>query len=465
MAQGNGALPDLQTLARALGGKISGGEVLAPGPGHSAADRSLSVKLDTNAPDSFVVHSFAGDDPIACKDHVRGKLGLPAFKPNGNGRQRVSDDVIEHAVMAAVAGQQGNKPKGKIVATYDYVGADGALLYQVVRLEPKDFRQRQPNGNGGWIWRLDERRVLYRWPELIKFPDATVFVTEGEKDADRVAELELCATTVATGKWSAECVAALAGRDVVILEDDDAAGRKKALEAAQALHGTAKTIRVVSLPDLPDKGDVSDWLDADPRRADKLADVCFDVPVWVPTVSSGGNTTAREEPETPAVTTNETPSADVRGSAWNYHSDAKPASPRWLIKNILPETGVAIVSGQWGTFKTTTALDMSVCVMAELPFAERYKIKRRGAVLYFALEGQGSVQSRLSAIAAHHGATGPLPFAWRGDCPPLVDKNAAALLCRFANEAAADLKHRFDLPVVLIWVDTLITAAGYGAGE
>jgi hypothetical protein len=68
-------------------------------------------------------------------------------------------------------------------------------------------------------------------------------------------------------------VHALVGRNVLILEDNDKAGRKKAHDAAVALCGTAKTIRIVRLPGLPDKGDVSDWLDADPRRADKLIEI------------------------------------------------------------------------------------------------------------------------------------------------------------------------------------------------
>src|SRR5262249_27206144 len=69
---------DLKILAKALGGQVSGQQVLAPGPGHSPTDRSLSVKLDPRAPDGFLVHSFAGDDPIACKDYVREKAGLGA---------------------------------------------------------------------------------------------------------------------------------------------------------------------------------------------------------------------------------------------------------------------------------------------------------------------------------------------------------------------------------------------------
>ena len=235
MADNTGTLPSLQTVAKALGGEVNGDQVLCPGPGHSAADRSLSIKVDVNAPDGFIVNSFAGDDAIVCKDFVRDRLGLPAFKPNGGGRRRASREDIERLLQQAVM-QPATPTKINIVATYDYTDPDGKLLFQVARLEPKGFRQRRPDGNGGWIWKLDERRVLYRWPELLKFPDATVFFTEGEKDADRVASLGLCATT--TSKWTDECVKALAGRDVIILEDNDEAGKKKALEAATALHAS-----------------------------------------------------------------------------------------------------------------------------------------------------------------------------------------------------------------------------------
>ena len=212
--------------------------------------------MPLNSPDGFVCHSFAGDDGIECKDYVREKLGLPAFKPNGGGASH-----------------------SRHVATYNYVDANGALLYQVVRLEPKSFRQRRPDGNGGWIWKQGDRRVLYRLPEILKYPDGTVFITEGEKDADRVASLGHCATTVAHGKWTDECVNALAGRDVVIFEDNDDTGREKALKAAQLLHGNAKTVRVVRLPGLSEGGDVSDWLDAG-HNGDDLVEKAFDTPLW-----------------------------------------------------------------------------------------------------------------------------------------------------------------------------------------
>jgi hypothetical protein len=157
--------------------------------------------------------------------------------------------------------------------------------------------------------------------------------------------------------------------------------------------------------------------------------------------------------------------APAASGSWKYHTGAAPAPPPWLIKGILPDTGAAILSGQWGAFKTTVALDISFCVMAGLPLAGRYPVKRRGAVLYFALEGAGMLAARLAAIAKHHGADGPLPFAWRDDCPVLTGKSAPDALCAIANEAAVDLKRRFDLPPSMIWIDTLITAAGFASGE
>jgi Toprim domain-containing protein len=80
---------DLRSLARALGGEISGRQVLAPGPGHGRLDRSLSIRFDPAAPGGFVVHSFAGNDPIACKDYVRERLGLPEWEPGDEQDRRI----------------------------------------------------------------------------------------------------------------------------------------------------------------------------------------------------------------------------------------------------------------------------------------------------------------------------------------------------------------------------------------
>src|SRR6516225_4022637 len=127
----------LEALRKSLGGKITNGQLLCPGPGHSAKDESLSIKLDPGAPDGMVVYSFADDDPIVCKDYIREKCGLPPFKPKGNGHvRRRTDEEIERALKAAIM-RQPSASKSNVVARYDYTDEAGALLYQVERLEPK----------------------------------------------------------------------------------------------------------------------------------------------------------------------------------------------------------------------------------------------------------------------------------------------------------------------------------------
>ncbi|MGC1541341.1 MAG: AAA family ATPase, partial [Xanthobacteraceae bacterium] len=384
---------DLKSLARALGGKTSNGQVLAPGPGHSSADRSLSVKLDNSAPDGFVVHSFSGNDPIACRDYVRQKLGLSAFKPNGRNHQN----------GVAASPLRNDKPKGRVVAEYDYTDANGELLYQVQRYEPKDFRQRQPDVFGdGWVWKLDDRRVLYRLPELIKFPDATVFICEGEKDADRVASLGHCATTLAGGSiWTQECIQALAGRDCIILQDNDDKGRERSLAAAQALHGTAKTVRVVALPDLPDKGDVSDWLDADPRRAAKLPDVCFDVPEWQPLATTPAPTAS--EALTPPAASKQDDSPKtlpfINVAAWQ---NAPAPEREWVVRNRVPLRNVTLLSGEGGVGKSILALHCAASTALGRDWLGT--MPEPGAVLVVCCEDdEHELHRRLDRIAEHSG--------------------------------------------------------------
>ncbi len=153
----------------------------------------------------------------------------------------------------------------KIAAAYDYTDEDGKLLFQVCRLDTKGFRQRRPDGNGGWEWNLKgARRVLYRLPDLLGNPQSPVFVLEGEKDADRLATEGLIATTnpFGAGKWRKEYGELLKGRDVVIIPDNDEPGRSHAQQVARSLQGLAQSVKVIELPGLPEGGDVSDWLGA-----------------------------------------------------------------------------------------------------------------------------------------------------------------------------------------------------------
>jgi putative DNA primase/helicase len=187
--------------------------------------------------------------------------------------------------------------KPRIVATYDYRDERGVLLYQSVRFEPKDFRQRQPNGNG-WTWNLrGVRRVLYRLPELLAAPpDCAVFVVEGEKDVESLRGLECVATTNAmgAGKWIPQYSESLRGRHVIILPDNDQPGRDHARQVARMLGGVAASVKVVELPGLPEKGDVSDWLAAGGNKV-QLLELAQDTDPWRP-VRDGEESQDWEEP-------------------------------------------------------------------------------------------------------------------------------------------------------------------------
>jgi hypothetical protein len=177
---------------------------------------------------------------------------------------------------------------GRIVETHDYTNEEGALLYQAVRMEPKSFRQRQPDGKGGWIWKMkDVDRVLYRLPEVIQTDQ--VCVVEGEKDADNLSSLGMVATTNVGGaeKWRFEYSKTLEGKNIVILPDNDEPGRKHAAKVARMIHGIAKSVKVIELPGLPEKGDVSDWIEAG-GTAEVLQKMIDQGDVWMPEMDDQG---------------------------------------------------------------------------------------------------------------------------------------------------------------------------------
>jgi hypothetical protein len=265
--------PSLATVLDALRGR---GEVVRRG----AEWVALCPAHDDHTPSLSVTHR-GGAVLFRCRSHgctfaqIVRALGLdpgdcfdagPAAK--GDYSQRLG---FEHRVERA----------------YWYHAADGAELFQVVRLAwPKDFRQRRRAKPGepsrdGWVWKTDDLpRVPYRLPGLLAADRAAVvYVVEGEKDADALTALGLVATTNpgGAGKWMRlhpSTADAFAGRRVAVLPDNDDPGRRHAREVAGSLAGTAARVAVLALPGLADKGDASDWLAAGGTAAElgRLAD-------------------------------------------------------------------------------------------------------------------------------------------------------------------------------------------------
>lgn len=138
---------------------------------------------------------------------------------------------------------------------YDYTDADGALLFWVTRWKnPKGFSQGCP-ANPRSIEGVET--VLYRLPAVLAAE--TVYVAEGEKDAETLVALGVCGTTapMGAGKWKPQYTEALRGKAVVVVPDNDAKGREHERLVLRALKGAARSVRVLRVP-APHK-DISDW--------------------------------------------------------------------------------------------------------------------------------------------------------------------------------------------------------------
>lgn len=243
-------------------------------PAHD--DKRASLSVSEGADGLALIHCFAGCTP----EQITQALGL-----------RLADLMPAKAVLPhtdAVGPEKAEaKPavgKPRIVAQYDYRDESDNVLFQVVRLEPKDFRQRRPKPGGKWDWSVKGvRMVPYRLPELLAEPARPVFVVEGEKDADALAGVGVLATcnSGGAGKWTAAHAEFLRGRRVFILPDNDEPGRKHARSVAASLQGIAESVRIVELPGLPAKGDVSDWIAAGGKK-EELTRLAEASPEWTP---------------------------------------------------------------------------------------------------------------------------------------------------------------------------------------
>jgi RecA-family ATPase len=419
----------LKQIAAALNGRISGDWVIAPALGHSRKDDSLHVQPNDTARYGFVIALHAAGateaDKIANREYVRDKLGVPnADHTNGATapRSRSGDDIAA-MLRSSVAAQ---KPKGKLIAVYPYTDAAGTLLYEKLRFEPKRFHYRLPDGSHKGP--PEDRRVVYRWPDLVKFPSATVFITEGEKDADRIASLDLCATTAASGKWTEECLAALKDRDCWIIQDCDEPGKKKALELAELLLPLAASVKIVHLPGLTgekDNKDVSDWLDQGHTKGE-LERACTDAPDW--TYGNASAVAAAEiepaeainVPATLSIGAIETallqskPTAKLKAkeaappplpfiniAAW----DSEPVPDQaWSVFNRFPLRQAVLFSGEGAAGKSTIYLHL--CGAHVLGKNWLGGLPEPGPALFIEAEdGPDVMHRRLSAVANHFDTT------------------------------------------------------------
>jgi len=162
---------------------------------------------------------------------------------------------------------QNNNGKFSIVEEYDYLDLDGKLIFQTIRSANKKFLQRRPDNNGGWIWNLKDITPLpYRLPSVVEAVKTgnNIFIVEGEKDVHSLEKLGITATTnpMGAGNWKNQYDRHFNGANVIIIPDNDDPGKKHANQIASSINDIVESLKILELPGLKPKGDITDWINA-----------------------------------------------------------------------------------------------------------------------------------------------------------------------------------------------------------
>lgn len=346
---------------------------------------------------------------------------------------------------------------GRLTKTYDYRDAAGALLYQVCRYDwtdpdspkghSKTFLQRRPDTTkpGGWAYKVKDKivPVPYRLAELLAdirdgFP---IYLVEGEKKVDMLRALGVPATCNhgGAGKFPEDLVAHFAGADVILLPDNDEAGKAHVDLVGRKLEGTARRIRVLDLPDLPPKGGVDDWLPAG-GTAEKLYDLV-------------------DEAARPFVGT---PFESKFGAVTWDAIDAPGKTYEHLIKGLLTKNEVSMLLGESQSGKSFIAIDVAMAVARGEPWFN-LRVQRGGVVYQAGESATGVRRRRLPAYRQYYNvARERLPFVLLQSPLDLYtsDEDAEAFIeeCRYWGKTFG------PIPLELIIIDTFNKATP-GANE
>lgn len=341
-------------------------------------------------------------------------------------------------------GSNGHDQEETSWIAYDYRDEHGDLLFQVVRQPGHKFIQRRPDGGEGWVYKLDDvRRVLYHLPEINR-SNGTVFVVEGEKDADNLAKLGFLTTCNpgGVGKWRSEYSKCLFDKDVIILPDNDEPGIKHAEQVRMMLAGCAHSVRVVMLPGLGPKQDVSDWIFKGGTAAELLALV--------------------REPEQQKPATN---------LPWVWDKvdwDLYPIPEQeWTVPSRIPAQQVCLLSGHGATGKSTIGLYLAVAHCLGRDWMK--SLPAPGPAFFIDAEDDISViRRRLGAIIKHYGVVFQqvfdsglhiLPMAGEDTIMATTNRDGKIITTPFYKEVlerAADIK-----PAQIV----LASAANFFAGN
>lgn len=377
-------------LIRLDGVKPAGpGRYMACCPVHNDTNPSLSVTVkDVKGTEKILLHCFA-----KCKTaDILDKMGLGPqdLIVNPTAQQ-------DFAGVGRTAFQPAKEERGVVAARYSYTDEKGALLAQKTRWEKTVDGKRVKTFTWGhqeenrWKPGRNGMAVPYRLPELVRAE--TVFLCEGEKDADNLSIRGLAATCTPDGagngsKWRDSYTPYFAGKTVYILQDNDQIGMDFAQLEAEKLFPVAKEVKVLDLrelwPELPEKGDISDVMEhmGATEALAQLLELAERAPGWEPLP----------------------PEKDEFLSSFHTLAEFAEEEVSWLVEGWLPEGQITLLAADGGTGKTTlwcnliAALSSGKPCLLDPPGTERTPMR----VAFFSTED--SVTKKLKRQLRESGA-------------------------------------------------------------
>jgi hypothetical protein len=402
-------------------------------PAHEDNNPSLSI---TQSDDQVLVHCFAGcsQEDVITALKLKGLWEVERIE--GSAQGLTNRDILELPPFDPT-----NLIKKKEVAWYDYTDEENELLYQVVRYDPKSFRQRRPDGSGGWINSLgDIRKVPYRLSKLQAaiIAGMPILIVEGEKDVHSAESIGCVATCNAMGadtgagtKWLQEFGDYFIGADVIIIPDQDIPGQKHANHVARTLNNKARSIRIANPPLLCK--DLADWVERGATFSE---------------IESCAETIYAEEI---------TPRKNIFTHVGDPFMSLKPID--WLVDDYFELDSLAQMFGEPGSGKSFIALSIACAVATGTPW--HGKEVKQGAVFYICGEGHAGLLRRFGAWSKEMGI--PLENAplYKSDHQvSLSDRDSAKHLL----EDIMLLQEQSQLSPRLIVIDTVARNFG-GADE
>lgn len=412
-----------------------------------------------------------------------GADGKPLFKCHGGCEQHdVFAAVRDYGLLPEL------EPRAELLASikpfeqptleqeWHYTDEDGVTLFIKQRYKTNDtkgktYKQLRVDDEGRRHSSITGAKIVpYNLPEveLARQAGRTVFLTEGEKAADALKHIGVCATCTHQGASSfpEDAIQYFTGLNVVILPDNDKVGWEYAKKAVKAISKVANSIRILDLQLEDAKEDAYEYVYRYGYDKQHLTDY---VKNYAIKVASDGDVTIPErftEAEQKDTVVKDSLSTAEKSSVLPQRQpfkieqldDIDDEPVEWLIEGVIPKKAFVALYAPPASFKSFVALDIAECIATGREFLTK-TVKHQGAVLYIAGEGHGGIGARIKAMKKHHSTPAGAPvFFLRKQ----INLRSSATDIQDLIQAVDDIQATHDINFELVVIDTLARAFGGG---